>query len=176
MNCLQYARKNQPHRFTIDSVTQKWVSLSLLVQKTIVIFSYMESRRRADRRSIINAACEQNQHIFSTLCGYYDLASLLYTTDPLMLPNNVFIVRIPYVDTFSTHFRGRCSCSWMELMNSLGVRGMASWTSERKGQKFLRTKDHKGEWELEAVEEGGRGWESGLKQQRSRFFRLSVSS
>lgn len=52
----------------------------------------MKSKRRVDSRTIINAACGQNPEVFSTLCAYYDLASLLYTIDPLKLPPDVFIV------------------------------------------------------------------------------------
>lgn len=49
---------------------------------------YVKSKRRVDCRTILNAASEQNPEVFSTLCAYYDLASLLYTIQPLKLPPN----------------------------------------------------------------------------------------
>ena len=61
-------------------------------QLTNALFSFMKSKRRVDSRTIMNTACEQNPEVFSTLCAYYDLASLLYTIDQLKLPPDVFIV------------------------------------------------------------------------------------
>ena len=61
-------------------------------QLTNALFSFMKSKRRVDLRTIMNTACGQNPEVFSTLCAYYDLASLLYSIDPLKLPPYVFIL------------------------------------------------------------------------------------